>query len=91
MLAPLVGAIAAGCSVVVKPSELCPNTAVVLEKVVKAIGNNDAYAVVNGGIPQTSALLEKKWDKIMYTGSGNVAKIVSAAAAKHLTPCLLEL
>lgn len=86
----MVGAIAAGCSSVVKPSELCINTAIVVEKIIARL-DSDAYACVNGGIPQTSALLEKKWDKIMYTGSTNVAKIVSAAAAKHLTPCLLEL
>lgn len=84
------GAIAAGCTAVVKPSELCPATAAFLEKAIAKL-DSDAYACVNGGIPQTTALLELKWDKIMYTGSTNVARIVTRAASKHLTPCLLEL
>lgn len=90
VLSPLVGAIAAGCTVVIKPSELCPASAAFLEKVVSCL-DNDAYATVLGGIPQTTALLDLKWDKIMYTGSTNVARIVTKAASKHLTPCLLEL
>ena len=51
----------------------------------------DAIAVVNGGIPETTALLKERFEYILYTGSSNVGKIVMEAAAKHLTPVTLEL
>jgi acyl-CoA reductase-like NAD-dependent aldehyde dehydrogenase len=50
-----------------------------------------AYAVINGGVPETSSVLEQKFDHIFYTGNGAVGKIVMTAAAKHLTPVTLEL
>lgn len=90
-LDPVVGAIAAGNAVVLKPSEIAPATSSLLAKYVGQYLDNSAVRVVEGAIPETSALLEQKWDKIFYTGNGRVARIVMTAAAKHLTPVVLEL
>ena len=91
VLVPLIGAIAAGCPAVLKPSEMTPYSNAVIQRIVMDALDPDCYAVVTGAIPETTKLLELKWDKLMYTGNGTVARIVSAAAAKHLTPVILEL
>ncbi|KAL1865688.1 Hexadecenal dehydrogenase [Diaporthe australafricana] len=88
---PLVGAIAAGCTAVVKPSEGAPNVAMVIKEIVENYLDPESYRVVNGAVPETSALLEQKWDKIFYTGSANVARIICKKAAENLTPVTLEL
>jgi beta-apo-4'-carotenal oxygenase len=88
---PFVGAIAAGCTAVLKPSEVSPATAMVMKKIVEESLDPSAYAVVNGGVQETSALLDEKWDKIFYTGSGNVGTIIAKKAAETLTPVCLEL
>ncbi|KND00945.1 uncharacterized protein SPPG_04046 [Spizellomyces punctatus DAOM BR117] len=90
-LSPLIGAIAAGCTAVVKPSEVSANTSRVLADLIPKYLDNDAYKIVNGGIPESTKLLELKWDKILYTGNGHVGRIIMTAAAKHLTPVILEL
>jgi beta-apo-4'-carotenal oxygenase len=90
-LGPLIGAIAAGCTGVLKPSEVSPATAMMLKKVIEESLDPSAYAVVNGGVPETSALLDEKWDKIFYTGSANVGRIIAKKAAETLTPVCLEL
>uniref|UniRef100_A0A7N0TNP0 Aldehyde dehydrogenase n=1 Tax=Kalanchoe fedtschenkoi TaxID=63787 RepID=A0A7N0TNP0_KALFE len=90
-LQPIVGAIAAGNAAVLKPSELAPATSSLLLKLVERYMDNSAIKVVEGAVEETTALLEQKWDKIMYTGNGRVGRIIMAAAAKHLTPVLLEL
>jgi beta-apo-4'-carotenal oxygenase len=90
-LGPLIGAIAAGCTGVLKPSEVSPATAMVLKKVVEESLDPNAYAVVNGAIPETTALLDEKWDKIFYTGSAGVGTIIAKKAAETLTPVCLEL
>lgn len=90
-LAPLVGALAAGNCAVVKPSEVSANTSRVLADLVPRYLDPDAVAVVEGGVPETTALLEQRFDHIFYTGNGRVGRIVMAAAAKHLTPVTLEL
>ncbi|XP_007019116.2 PREDICTED: aldehyde dehydrogenase family 3 member H1 isoform X2 [Theobroma cacao] len=90
-LDPVVGAIAAGNAVVLKPSEIAPATASLLAKLVANYLDSSCIKVVEGAVSETSALLEQKWDKIFYTGNGRVARIVMAAAAKHLTPVVLEL
>ncbi|KAM7507764.1 hypothetical protein LguiA_018217 [Lonicera macranthoides] len=90
-LDPLIGAIAAGNAVVLKPSEVSPKTSSLLAKYLREYMDNSAIKVVEGAVPETSALLEQKWDKILYTGNGKVGRIVLAAAAKHLTPVILEL
>ncbi|KLO15667.1 aldehyde dehydrogenase, partial [Schizopora paradoxa] len=90
-LGPMAGAIAAGCAVVVKPSEITPATSALLADLIPQYLDNTVYAVINGAIPETTKLLELRWDHILYTGNGRVATIVSQAAAKHLTPVTLEL
>ncbi|PGH15340.1 hypothetical protein AJ79_02506 [Helicocarpus griseus UAMH5409] len=90
-LGPLIGAIAAGNTVVVKPSETSPNCAVVLQQIIEAAFDPDVVSVVQGAVPETQALLAERWDKICFTGSPNVGRIVAKAAAPNLTPVLLEL
>ena len=90
-LGPLIGAIAAGCTAVLKPSEVSPATAMVLKSVLESSLDPSAYALVNGAIPETTALLNEKWDKIFYTGSANVGTIIAKKAAETLTPVCLEL
>ncbi|MET9503839.1 aldehyde dehydrogenase family protein [Streptomyces sp. NPDC006622] len=91
LLAPLVGALAAGNTVVVKPSELAPATSAALARLLPACLDTDAVAVVEGGVPETTALLAERFDHIFYTGNGTVGRIVMRAAAEHLTPVTLEL
>jgi aldehyde dehydrogenase (NAD+) len=90
-LAPLVAAMAAGCTAIVKPSELMPHSSAALAEILGKAFEPQYVAVVEGGIPETTALLEQKFDSIFFTGSVPVGKIVYAAAAKNLTPVTLEL
>ncbi|WP_083587078.1 aldehyde dehydrogenase family protein [Agrococcus sp. Marseille-P2731] len=90
-LAPAIGAIAAGDAVAIKPSEVAPATSALLAKLVPAYLDERAVRVVEGGVDETTALLAERWDLIFYTGNGTAARIVAAAAAKHLTPTVLEL
>ncbi|KAL3424294.1 aldehyde dehydrogenase [Phlyctema vagabunda] len=90
-LGPLIGAIAAGCTAVLKPSEVSPYTAMVLKKVVDESLDPSAYQVLNGAVPETTALLNEKWGKIFYTGSDQVGRIIAKKAAETLTPVCLEL
>jgi len=90
-LGPLIGAIAAGCTAVVKPSESAPHAAAVLQKIVAEALDPACYTVVQGAIPETTALLDQKWDTIFYTGSEAVARIIAKKAAATLTPLTLEL
>jgi len=91
VLAPLVGALAAGNAAVIKPSELAPATTAAIARYVPQYLDQEAVAVVEGAIPETTALLEQQFDHIFYTGNGVVGRIVMTAAAKHLTPVALEL
>ncbi|XP_045680356.1 aldehyde dehydrogenase, dimeric NADP-preferring [Phyllostomus hastatus] len=88
---PMVGAIAAGNSVVLKPSEVSENTANLLATIIPQYLDKDLFPVINGGIPETTEVLKQRFDHILYTGSPGVGKIVMTAAAKHLTPVTLEL
>ncbi|KAM5182107.1 aldehyde dehydrogenase family 3 member A2 isoform 2-T4 [Mantella aurantiaca] len=90
-LQPLVGAIAAGNAVVIKPSEVSEKTAAVLEKIIPKYLDKDLYPVVNGGVQETTDLLAERFDHIFYTGNTAVGKIIMSAAAKYLTPVTLEL
>jgi hypothetical protein len=90
-IGPLVGAIAAGNTVVVKPSETSPHCAAVLQDIIEAGLDPSVVRVVQGGVPQVQALLAERWDKICFTGSATVGRIVAKAAAPNLTPVLLEL
>ncbi|KAL4582670.1 hypothetical protein LXL04_007228 [Taraxacum kok-saghyz] len=91
ILDPLIGAISAGNTVMLKPSELAPNCASFLAKIIPVYLDPKAIKVTEGGKEVSKQLLEFKWDKIFFTGSTKVGKLVMAAAAKHLTPVTLEL
>ncbi|MFE1100241.1 aldehyde dehydrogenase family protein [Nocardiopsis alba] len=90
-LAPMVGALAAGNSVLLKPSELAPATSNALADLLPRYLDTEAVAVVEGGVPESTALLAERFDHIFYTGNSTVARIVMAAAVEHLTPVTLEL
>ena len=89
--APAVSAIVAGCTVILKPSEIPENTSRVIAKIVNSNFDSNFFKVVQGGVEETTELLKEKFDKIFFTGSTAVGKIVYQAAAKHLTPVTLEL
>lgn len=91
IMAPLVGALAAGNCVVIKPSELTVNTSQSIAKLVAKYFSPDHVKVVEGGINETTSLLNEKFDHIFFTGSTAVGKIIMQAAAKNLTPVTLEL
>jgi aldehyde dehydrogenase (NAD+) len=88
---PLVGAIAAGNCAVVKPSEVAVETSHFLARELPKYVDPECVRVVEGAVPETTALLEQRWDHIFYTGNGVVGRVVLEAAAKHLTPVTLEL
>lgn len=88
---PLVGALAAGNCCVVKPSEVAPHTSKVLADIIHTAFDEAYCAAIECGVEGTTALLEERFDFILYTGSTNVGRIVAQAAAKHLTPTVLEL
>ncbi len=90
-LAGMVAAITAGNCVIIKPSELAPATSALLARRVPEYLDPECINIVTGGVAETSALLELPFDHILYTGGGNVGRIVMAAAAKNLTPVTLEL
>ena len=90
-ISPLVGAIAAGCCAVVKPSEVTPESARFVQSIMDAVLDPGCYRCVQGEVAETTALLKLRWDHVFYTGNGAVARVVMAAAAKHLTPVTLEL
>ena len=91
LVTPLAAALAAGNAVVCKPSEVAPPRRRRWPARCREYVDPAAVAVVEGGIPETTALLEQQWDHILYTGNGTVGRIVAEAAAKHLTPVTLEL
>ena len=88
---PLIGAIAAGNTVILKPSEHTPHTEALLKKRFNALFEPEALHVVTGGKETVQSLLELPFDHLFFTGSTTVGKIVYEAAAKHLTPVTLEL
>ena len=88
---PLAPALAAGNTAVIKPSEMSAATSALIDELVPQYLDPKAVAVVQGSVPETTALLEQHWDFIFFTGSPPVGKIIHQAAAKHLTPTVLEL
>ena len=88
---PLIMAIAAGNTIVVKPSELTTHTSQLVTDIIQTVFNKDHVTSIEGGISVATKLLEQQWDYIFFTGSVPVGKIVAKAAAKHLTPVTLEL
>jgi acyl-CoA reductase-like NAD-dependent aldehyde dehydrogenase len=91
ILSPLVAAISAGNAAVIKPSEVSAATAEAIARFVPQYLDPKAFSVVLGAVPETTALLAQQWDHIFFTGGPGVARIVMAAAAKNLTPVVLEL
>lgn len=91
LLSPAAGAIAAGNSVVLKPSEIAPHTSTVITELIHRYLDPDAVQVIEGGVAETTELLAQKFDHIFYTGNGRIGRVVMEAAAKHLTPVTLEL
>lgn len=90
-LVPLISSMAAGNTVIVKPSELPENTMHLLAELINTNFPSNYIFVAEGGIPETTELLKLPYDKIFFTGSPKVGKIVYEAAAKNLTPVVLEL
>ncbi len=91
IMKPLVGAVGGGNCAICKPSEIAPNISSLLAKYIPQYLDTDAIAVVEGGIPETTKLLTYPFDRIFYTGNGQVGRIILQAAAKFLTPVTLEL
>ncbi|MDN5201274.1 aldehyde dehydrogenase family protein [Fulvivirgaceae bacterium BMA10] len=90
-LTPLVGSMAAGNTTILKPSELPVETSAIMAKIINENFDPNYMRVVEGGIPETTALLNQRFDKIFFTGSPTVGKIVNRAAAENLTNVTLEL
>lgn len=90
-LCPVIAAVAAGNQVVLKPSELTPNTAAIIQKIIAAIFPINHVEVIQGDAEVATQLLAQRWDYIFFTGSVAVGKIVAKAAAANLTPVTLEL
>lgn len=90
-IVPAISAIAAGNTVILKPSEIVENSAQAIQDLISSAFDESLFAVVQGGPEETGRLLELKFDKIFFTGSPAVGKIVYQAAAKNLTPVTLEL
>ena len=90
-LAPAIAAIAAGNTVVLKPSEIAPHTSQAMAEMINGAFLESYFCVVEGGIAETTEILEHRFDKIFFTGSTSVGRIVYQVAAKHLTPVVLEL
>ena len=91
LLNPLVGAISSGCTAVLKPSPYVPTVSKVIEDMISETFAQEYIAVVQGNRDVNTTLLEQRWDLIFFTGSPALAKTVMSAAAKHLTPVILEL
>ena len=91
LLAPLVGAISAGCTAVLKPSPYTPETSKVLEEMILQTFPSKFVSLVQGDRTVNTALLEQRWDMIFFTGSPALGRTVMSAAARNLTPVVLEL
>ena len=91
LVEPLAAALAAGNCVLAKPSELAPACSAALARLLPRYVDPDAVIVAEGGVAETTALLAERWDHIFFTGSTTVGRVIAEAAAKHLTPTVLEL
>jgi len=90
-LVPSIAAIGAGNTVVIKPSEIPSATSAIMAKMINENFPPEHFVVLEGGVKETTEILEQKFDKIFFTGSTNVGRIIYQAAAKHLTPVTLEM
>ena len=91
LLNPLVGAISAGCTAMLKPSPYVPHVSAVLTEMIRATFPEEYIAIVEGNRQVNQILLAERWDLIFFTGSPSLGKMVMEAASKHLTPVVLEL
>ena len=91
LLNPLVGAISAGCTAMLKPSPYVPNVSRVLTEMIRNTFSEEYIAIVEGNREVNKMLLAERWDIIFFTGSPSLGKMVMEAASKHLTPVVLEL
>ena len=90
-MCPLIAAVAAGNNVTLKPSELTPNTAAIISKIIRETFQINHVVAILGDVLISENLLKKRWDYIFFTGSVVVGKIIAKAAAENLTPITLEL
>lgn len=90
-LAPVIGAVAAGNTIVLKPSEIAVHTSNLLNDMISSTFDSEYIAVVEGGVDTSEALLAEKFDYIFFTGSTQIGKIIMREASKFLTPVTLEL
>ncbi len=88
---PLISAIAAGNTIMIKPSEVTPHSSALMKKMIAELFDENEIAVVEGGVSTSTALLELPFNHIFFTGAPSIGKIVMKAAAKHLTSVTLEL
>lgn len=91
LLTPLVGAISAGCTAMLKPSPATPHVSQTLARMIAQIYDEEYVAVVEGHREVNTQLLAERWGVIFFTGSPAVGRVVMEAAARHLTPVVLEL
>lgn len=91
LFCPLIGAISSGCCAVLKPSPYTPQTAAVMEQIISETFPQNYISIIQGNRHVNTLLLEERFDLIFFTGSPDLGKIVMQAAAKNLTPCVLEL
>jgi aldehyde dehydrogenase (NAD+) len=91
LISPLIGALASGNTAMLKPSEVAPNVSSLVSELIPKYFSEDLIAVVEGGIPETQAILDLPFQHIFYTGNGTVGRIVMEKASKHLCPVTLEL
>lgn len=91
LLNPLVGAIGAGCTAILKPSPYVPHVAMALERLIKESFDEEYIAIVQGHRDVNTALLRERYDIIFFTGSPDLGRVVMRAAAENLTPVVLEL
>jgi aldehyde dehydrogenase (NAD+) len=90
-ICPLIAAVSAGNSVVLKPSELTPHTSSIIAEIISNVFDKNHVEVIEGGVEVSQKLLSQRWDYIFFTGSVAVGKIVAKAAAEYMTPVTLEL
>ena len=90
-MATLIGSIAAGNTIVLKPSEYAPKTSEIISEIISSVFEEGHVKAITGGPKVATELLKLRWDHIIFTGSTKIGKIIAAAAAKHLTPTILEL
>ncbi len=91
LLGPVLGAMSAGNTVIMKPSEISPATSGVIKQMIDEYFAPEYMVVIEGGVPETTELLQQRFDFVFFTGGTEIGRIVYQAAAKHLTPCTLEL